>query len=124
MLKNISLNTPHTLLNQTLFHSRSCGLRMCTDYTQCTTTHTLARSCREQSRVLMRAYTINTQHTKPYFFSTFSFAATLSRLTHTSDAAVLKLFLGQRTDLHSFSSCLPPRACNQRESCLQVQHRW
>jgi len=29
MLKNIPLNTPHTLLNQTLFHSRDCGLRLC-----------------------------------------------------------------------------------------------
>jgi hypothetical protein len=29
MLENIPLNTPHTLLNQTLFHSRGCGLRLC-----------------------------------------------------------------------------------------------
>jgi len=29
MLENIPLNTPHTLLNQTLFHNRGCGLRMC-----------------------------------------------------------------------------------------------
>lgn len=45
----------------------------CNDYTQYTTTHTLARYCTEQSRVLIWAYTINTPHTKPSNFQHFQF---------------------------------------------------
>ena len=120
---NISLTTHHKRLNRAQFYSLRYLLGLCDGIT---TTHnsrlpTHLEDLVENKVVFLREHTqcaVHTPRTKPSnFFSTFSFAATQTRPHYTSNTPVLKLFLGQRTDLHS-RPAPTPRACSQRESCV------